>query len=103
MSPPHGELERSEELRAVTARHWDALRSGEVEAVVARHSPLRGVSGFGTDPSEWFHDPVQIEAYNRAEFEAFGGGWPLGPAEIEARVEGGVGWSAVRVCPNRHR
>jgi class 3 adenylate cyclase/ketosteroid isomerase-like protein len=95
-SEGRGELERSEELRAVTARHWEALRRGEVEAVVARHSPLRGVSGFGTDPSEWFRNPLQIEAYNRAEFEAFHDGWPLGLAEIEAWIDGNTGWSSVR-------
>ena len=93
---PSGELKRSDELRAVTARLWSAWTRGDVEAVLARFSPLRDVSGFGTDPSEWFHDPAQIERYTRAEFDAVGGAWPFGPAEIEAWAESDVGWSTVQ-------
>jgi hypothetical protein len=76
-------------------RLWAAWVRSDAEAVVRRFSPLQGVSGFGTDPSERFCDPTQIERYTRAEFEAVGGEWPFGPAEIEAWAERGVGWSTV--------
>lgn len=91
-----GELERSEELRSITTRLWAAWTRGDVEAVLARFSPMRGVSGFGTDPVESFKSPEQIERYTRAEFEALGGEWPLGPPEVDAWAEGDIGWSTVR-------
>jgi adenylate cyclase len=90
-----GDLEPSEELRSLTARLWAAFTRGDVEAVVARFSLKEGVSGFGTDPSEFFYDPGQLERYTRAEFDTLGG-WPLGAAEVNAWVEGVVGWSIVR-------
>jgi class 3 adenylate cyclase len=90
------ELEQSEELRSVTARMWTAWMRGDVESVLSRFSRSPGVSGFGTDPTEVFDDPVRLERYTRAEFEAMGGPWPFGPAEIDAWHEGDVGWSTVR-------
>jgi class 3 adenylate cyclase/ketosteroid isomerase-like protein len=89
-------VERSEELRSITARLWAAFSLGDVEAVVARLSFEEGVSAFGTDPTEFLHDAGQIERYTRASFDALGGGWPLGPAAVDAWDEGRVGWSIVR-------
>src|SRR5437879_268135 len=76
------DLEPSEELRSITARLWSAWTRGDVEAVIGRFSLKEGVSGFGTDPTEFFRDPGQLERYTRAEFDALGGGWPLGSGEV---------------------
>jgi class 3 adenylate cyclase/ketosteroid isomerase-like protein len=90
-----GQLARSDELRAVIERLWAAWVHGDAEAVVQRFSRQAGVSGFGTDPSERFHDAAQIERYTRAEFAAVAGDWPFGPAEIAAWTDGAVGWATV--------
>jgi class 3 adenylate cyclase len=90
------DLERSEEIRSVTERMWSAWMRGDIESVLGRFSPSPGVSGFGTDPTEVFDDPVRLERYTRAEFETMDGPWPFGPAEIDGWREGDVGWSTVR-------
>ncbi len=90
------EIDRSDELRSVTARLWAAWTRGDVEAVIGRFSLSPGVSGIGTDPTELIDDPEILERYTRAEFDAMGGPWPFGPAEIDAWREGEVGWSIVR-------
>jgi class 3 adenylate cyclase len=92
----HDELQHSEEIRSVTGRMWAAWMRGDVESVLGRFSRSPGVSGFGTDPTEVFDDPVRLERYTRAEFETMDGPWPFGPAEIDGWREGDVGWSTVR-------
>src|SRR4051794_16931202 len=92
-----GELERSEELRSVTARLWAAWTRGDADSVVGRFSN-QAMSGFGTDPTEVFDDPERLERYTRAEFETMGGPWPFGPAEIDAWREGDTGWSMLRAA-----
>jgi ketosteroid isomerase-like protein len=91
-----GAIERSDELCSITSRLWAAWTRGDVDTVMGRFSLQDGVSRFGTAPFEFLHDPDQLERYTRAEFDDFGGGWPLGAAEVEAWVEGNVGWSIVR-------
>src|SRR4051794_22794231 len=88
-------VERCEELRSVTARMWEAWKRGDVESVVRRFSAT-DMSGFGTDPTEVFDDRERLERYTRAEFGQMDGGWPFGPADIDAWREGDVGWSTVR-------
>ena len=91
-----GSIEPSDELCSITSRLWAAWTRGDADAVVGRFSFHDGVSRFGTAPFEFLHDPSQLERYTRAEFDDFGGGWPLGGAEVDAWVEGTVGWSIVR-------
>ena len=104
--PERARLEPSAELRAITERYWAAFTRGDVEAVVARFSLMPGTTMFGTDESEFIDDPDRLVHYTRLEFEGLGG-WPLGPAEVDAWVEGQMGWSIVRssveLPPASHR
>ena len=88
-------LTRSEELRSVTSRHWDAFRRGDGQAAISRYSLATGVTMFGTDVSEYIDDPDKLVRYRRKEFEVLGN-WPLGEAEIDAWTEDNVGWSVIR-------
>ena len=91
-------LERSEELRAITERLWQANSRGDVDAVVMRKSRVRGVTMFGPYAGEFIGDPDQFLRYIRLLFEDSPGGFPqLGQAEIEAWSEGTVGWSISRL------
>lgn len=97
-------LERSEELRSIVARYWAAFQRGDAEAVIARHSAAHGVTVVGTDPSEFIDDPDRLVAYLREQFADLGD-WPVGDAQIDAWVEGSIGWAVVRstVGPGEQR
>jgi class 3 adenylate cyclase len=90
-----GQLRRSDELRAVTARHWAAFRRGDADAVIARLSMMDGVTLFGTDQSEYIDDPDALVRYTRQQFAALPL-FPVGDAQIDAWSEGEVGWAVVR-------
>src|SRR4051812_46753113 len=94
-SPSRGRLNRSEELRAITARMWAAFRRGDAQAVIGRMSLMDGVSGFGTDESEYFDNPDDFVQYLGLQFEAMPN-LPVGDAEIDAWSEGDVGWALLR-------
>jgi len=51
-------VERSDELRAVTARFWSAFERGDLMAVLARLSSHEGITVFGTDESEYIEGPA---------------------------------------------
>jgi class 3 adenylate cyclase/ketosteroid isomerase-like protein len=94
-SPARGRLHRSEELSAITARLWAAFRRGDAQAVIGRLSLVDGVTGFGTDESEYFDDPETFVQYLKLQFEAMPN-LPVGDAEIDAWSEGDVGWAVLR-------
>ena len=89
-------MERSDELRAVTARIWAAFQRGDNAAVLARFSREEGLSAFGTDESEYLEGPVQVWRYMDIQSEAL----PQRPLSdnpnIDAWAEGSVGWAIVR-------
>jgi class 3 adenylate cyclase len=96
--PGRGSLERSEELRAITERLWAATRRGDSDAVVARKSRVGGVTMFGPDAGEFIDDADHFAQYIRLFFKDNPTGFPqIGLAEIDAWVEGSVGWSISRV------
>jgi class 3 adenylate cyclase/ketosteroid isomerase-like protein len=90
-----GQLRRSDELRAVTARHWAALRRGDVDAVITRLSMMDGVTWIGTDQSEYVDDPESLVRYTRQQFDALPV-FPVGEAQIEAWSEDDFGWAVLR-------
>jgi class 3 adenylate cyclase/ketosteroid isomerase-like protein len=90
-----GTLERSEELRSVTARLVHAFGKADTEAVLARFTRKIGASGFGTDAGEFMSGPEQLARYTVAEFAEFGG-FPIEASEIDAWIRGEMGWSIVR-------
>lgn len=91
-----GSIERSEELRAITARWFDAYSRGDVEASVARLSTMAGVTVWGTDAGEFFDDPELLRRFVELDLSSGEYGWVFGPLQIDAWAEGSVGWSIVR-------
>src|ERR1700759_3281265 len=87
--------QRSEELRAVTARWLEANDRDDVVAELARLSDSAWTGGFGTDVDEVLPpDPEFLRKYVPLDHET--SDWSFGPMEIDAWVEGTVGWSQAR-------
>src|SRR5262245_55810210 len=101
MSGP-ARLERSEELCAITERLWVANQQGDLEAIVARKSRMSGLTMFGPVPGEFIDDAEQFARYLRLLFEHDLLAFPqLESQEIDAWVEGSVGWSISRLQVGR--
>jgi class 3 adenylate cyclase/ketosteroid isomerase-like protein len=105
-------MERSEELRSLVRRFADALRDGDEQAVSNRLSRLAGFERFGSDPAEWFRDGDEAVLVLQQQMREMGGGYPFGVVQdVDAHVEGSVGWASFQADfddptggePNRYR
>jgi ketosteroid isomerase-like protein len=86
-------VERSDELRELVLRLYDAIDSGD-RAFLDRYSSRDpGARMIGTDPREWWSGPRAHEVFME-QLDALGGRMPLKPGDPEAYVEGSVGWVA---------
>jgi adenylate cyclase len=89
-----GSLDGSEELRAITARLFQAAGRADLEAALARYSMRPGLTFWGTDVDEFVDDAELLVRYMRLAFQddqiRF---WGTAPHRIDAWVEGSVGWS----------
>lgn len=91
-------MEPSEELRAVVTRFVDAVREGDEEAVGNRYSRHEGFERFGSDPKEWFRDGEAAARVMIQQMREIDGGFPWHPVdEVNALVEGTVGWAGARM------
>ncbi len=88
-------MERSDELRELMLRFYDAMSSGDTEFVDRHFSRDPDVRAIGTDPQEWWSGPRVVEVF-KEQLDAMGGRMPLRPGDPEAYVEGSVGWVADR-------
>src|SRR4051794_14251753 len=94
VGPERGALQRSEELRAITARWFDSISRLDADTALARFSEMEGVAVWGTQAGEYIEDPDVLRRYTKLDYEEGGfGGWQFGPMRIDAWVEGRVGWS----------
>jgi class 3 adenylate cyclase len=94
MDTAHYHLEPSEELRAITARFFDALARSDIDAALARFSMMKGLTVWGLDVGEFIDDPELLVRYSRLDFEeGHLNTSDFGPLRIDAWVEGPVGWS----------
>src|SRR5436190_18871158 len=94
MSSP-SPIPRSAEIRSIAARYWAAIRRGDVEAVIARHSAAPGITAIGTDPTEFIDDHARLMGYLRDQFSSVVD-WTGTDGDVDAWVEGPVGWAVVR-------
>jgi class 3 adenylate cyclase len=89
-------MERSEELRRVVTRFFEALRDGDEEAVGNRISRLPGFERFGTDPDEVWHEGDDAARVWLQQMRELGGyPWRL-ISDVHAMNEGTVGWAGAR-------
>src|SRR5688500_9278511 len=92
-------MERSDELRDLTLRLYEAESTGDL-AFIERHcSRQEGAVYVGSDPNDWWEGlEVFVEAL-RAESEAIAeaiGGMQIVAGQLQAYREGSVGWSVDR-------
>src|SRR5262245_56240086 len=91
-------MEPSEELRLVCARFIDSVANGDEEAVRVRLSSAAGFEKFGSDPDEWWRDGDAASMVWVQQMREINGGFPwrlIG--DVNAMVEGTVGWAGARV------
>jgi ketosteroid isomerase-like protein len=88
-------VERSDELRDLFLRFYDALAKGDAGFFDHHFSRDADVRGIGTDPHEWWPGPRVAEVF-KEQIEAIGGGMALKAGDPEAYAEGSVGWVADR-------
>ncbi len=88
-------MQPSLELREVIVRLYESMTSGDASAVERLFSRQSGVLVVGTDPNEWW---VGYDTYARlfkAQLQEMAG-IRIEAGELEAYVEGTVGWVADR-------
>jgi len=86
-------MERSDELRQLMLRFYDALESGDTAFLNDHFSRDPDARLVGTDGQEWWSGSRARELFLE-QLNALGGRMPLRPGEPEAYVEGSVGWVA---------
>lgn len=84
-------MERSPELRDLILRFYAALSDGDASFIDRHFSLAEEARGIGTDPGEWWQGPGVAEAW-KEQVRAMGGRMPLVAGDVEAYVEGTVGW-----------
>lgn len=86
----------SDELKNAMQRLYESMTSGDVSAVAHQLSHQSGVLSIGTDPNEWWEGYDAIARVVKAQLEEMGG-IQVKAGNLNAFVEGNVGWAAD--CP----
>jgi class 3 adenylate cyclase len=90
-------MEPSDELKRVAERFFHSVREGDEEAVLAKLSRQPGFERFGSDPAEWWRDGEQAALVWIQQMREMGGGYPWRlVGDVNAQVEGTVGWFALQ-------
>lgn len=84
----------SVELKNVMLRFIESTASGDVSTLEHLFSHKDGVLALGTDPSEWWVGYDTITRLFKAQLQEMGGNIKLKVGELNAFVEGTVGWAA---------
>ena len=88
-------MERSDELRDLTLRFYEALNAGDLSFLERHISRQEGAVFVGTDPNEWWEGSDAFVEEMRAQSEAMGG-MQIVPGQVQAYREGKVGWAVER-------
>jgi ketosteroid isomerase-like protein len=84
----------SVELKNAMLRFIESFSSGDVSTIEHLFSHQDGVLALGTDPSEWWAGYDTITRVFKAQLQEMGGNVKLKVGELDAFVEGTVGWAA---------
>ena len=87
-------MERSEELRDLIRTTFDAYSRGDASFIDRHTSSQEGVRLIGSDPNEWFEGERAAEVLKQELQE--GGVRVSSIGEVDAFVEGTVGWVSCR-------
>jgi adenylate cyclase len=85
----------STELKNAVLRLYECISLGDVGAVQHLFSQQDGVLAIGSDPNEWWADYDMITQAFKAQLQE-GGARQIEAGELNAYVEGTVGWAADR-------
>jgi SnoaL-like protein len=88
-------MNASVDLKNAMLRLYESMTSGNVSAIQRLFSRQSGVTAIGTDPNEWWADYETIVRVHKAQFQEMGG-IQIKAGELNAFVEGTVGWVAGR-------
>jgi ketosteroid isomerase-like protein len=89
-------MKRSEELKSVVLRMYDGFSSGDVNGILDLFSHQDGVLSIGTDPDEWWLGYETIARVYKGQLAEMGG-IKVVAGNMDAFVEGSVGWVADNV------
>jgi ketosteroid isomerase-like protein len=90
-------MERSTELRDHVLAGFEAFSSGDASSVGRDTSRHEGVRLIGTDPDEWFEGGEQVADVLKQEVQDTTDIEEVSPRDLDAFVEGTVGWVSGRV------
>lgn len=88
-------MEKSVELKNVVLGLYESMSKGDVSAIEDIFSRQVGVLGIGSDPNEWWADYDRIVGAFKTQLQDMGTK-QIQPGDIEAFVEGSVGWAYER-------
>lgn len=84
-------METSIELKKVVLGFYESMSKGDISAVEDIFSRQVGVLAIGSDPTEWWADYDTIVGAFKAQLHEVGA-IQIQAGEIDAFVEGSVGW-----------
>jgi ketosteroid isomerase-like protein len=87
-------MERSDELRDVALAIFEAASRQDPSMIDRRTSSHEGVLMIGTDPNEWPQGGERVAEVSRQEMQE--STIKFSPGDVEAFVEGTVGWISSR-------
>jgi hypothetical protein len=88
-------VETSVELKNAVLGLYESMSKGDVSAIENIFSRRIGVLGIGSDPNEWWADYDTIVSAFKAQMQEMGTKQTQA-GDIEAFVEGSVGWAYER-------
>jgi hypothetical protein len=91
-------MERSQEIRDLTLRLYEALTAGDVSFMERYISREPSVLSIGSDPNEWWLGYETILRISRAQLQDVGSDMHVVGADPQAYSEGAVGWVADRAA-----
>ena len=90
-------MEPSDEIRRIAERFVQSVTDGDEQALSSRLSRQPGFERFGSDPAEWWRDGEQAVLVWIQQMREMGGGYPWRlVGDVNAQVEGNVGWFALQ-------
>jgi hypothetical protein len=88
-------MERSDELRDIVLAAFEDFANQDTSWIDRHTSSHEGVLVIGTDPNEWIEGGEQVAQNSKEEIQESTARFSS-PGEVEAFVEGSVGWASSR-------